>query len=161
MSAEKQILKEIESSLDVIKQNETKALNSLLRKTEVYIKKVHGEKSDYLSRYCELNFIPREAIYNSQHYRNEEAWNSGISNFKGLLELLNYELYLKIDTKSEMEFPDKITFSWLKAHVPLKYWIAFAGLLMSAFLAGVAFGELNLSKIIKNGKSNIETVEGE
>ncbi len=161
MSTEKQILKAIESSLDEIVQDETKALNSLLRKTEVYIKKVHGEQSDYFSRYCDLNFIPREAIYNSQHYRNKEAWDSGISNFKGLLELLNYELDLKIENRSNLEFPNKITFSWLKAHVPIEWWFAFLGLLFSVFLVGVAFGELDLRKIVLTGQNNSETIEKE
>jgi hypothetical protein len=43
--------------------------------------------------------------------------------------------------ESELVYPDKITLPWLKKHIEVKQWIYVVGLLVSIFLAGVAFGD--------------------
>lgn len=40
----------------------------------------------------------------------------------------------------ELEYPKKITWPWLKKHVDIKHWFYIAGLAITIFLAGVAFG---------------------
>jgi hypothetical protein len=50
--------------------------------------------------------------------------------------------------KTELQPPEKVTLKWIWEHVPYRYWLAFFGLLISAFLIGASIGETKLYKMI-------------
>lgn len=43
--------------------------------------------------------------------------------------------------KSELEWPQKVTLSWLAKHAPISLWLKVGGILITAFLLGVGFSE--------------------
>lgn len=45
-----------------------------------------------------------------------------------------------------LETPEQITVPWLLAHVPISFWIAAAGLLVSAFAGGIRVGQISAVK---------------
>ena len=130
MSAEQQ-LQEILSELGNIEFGDKEKLASLLRKTEVYLKKVFGDDSEYYERYCHLSFVPEGVIYNTGHYKNKEAWDIGMANYHSFLETVGYEFQMKnLGSRKELEYPAHVTFHWLRMYVPIKVWLSFAGLLV-------------------------------
>jgi hypothetical protein len=54
--------------------------------------------------------------------------------------------------KKELEFPEKITLTWLGRHVPIKFWILAGGILVSAFLLGINASRISIIKEIFNLK---------
>jgi len=47
-------------------------------------------------------------------------------------------------TKPELVSPEKVTIPWLLRHVPISLWLAAAGLLIGAFVAGVKASSLTI-----------------
>jgi hypothetical protein len=43
-----------------------------------------------------------------------------------------------------LEFPERVTLSWLWRHVPFSFWVWLVGLLVSAFLIGISIGQLKI-----------------
>lgn len=46
----------------------------------------------------------------------------------------------KSASPTELEYPSKITWPWLKKHVEVKHWFYIGGLVLTIFVAGIAFG---------------------
>ena len=44
----------------------------------------------------------------------------------------------------ELEWPQKITLSWLTKHAPISLWLKLLGALVTAFLLGVGFAQTKL-----------------
>ena len=53
-----------------------------------------------------------------------------------LLESYNFDLEPSSESQ-ELDFPQKVTLSWLYKHAPISWWFIFLGLLCSAFMLGV------------------------
>ncbi len=47
-------------------------------------------------------------------------------------------------TDYSLGFPNRVTIGWLVQYVPVKYWIAFLGLLVAAFILGIQAGRISL-----------------
>ncbi len=43
--------------------------------------------------------------------------------------------------QAELEYPKKVTLSWLAKHAPIGLWLKFAGMLITAFLLGIGFSQ--------------------
>lgn len=43
--------------------------------------------------------------------------------------------------KTELEYPQKVTLSWLAKHAPIGLWLKFIGMLITAFLLGIGFSQ--------------------
>lgn len=46
-------------------------------------------------------------------------------------------------SKKILSYPDKVTFKWLKDHVPIKLWLALAGVIVAVFVGGVQASKLS------------------
>jgi len=151
MKIENQILAELSSELEAIKIEDSERLRKLLRKSEVFVKRILGNETEYLQEIYSLTFVPQDYIYNTGHYKNTEAWEIGISRFKGILEKVLYEIEFaeKLD-KESVKYPDKVSVSWLVKNVPIKIWLTLASLLVTVFLSGIAFEQSDFYESIKN-----------
>jgi hypothetical protein len=147
MTKELDQLNKLISDLHDIGFGEKDKLASHLRKTEVYIKKVFGITSEYFEQFCQISFLPKGVIYNTGHYKNQEAWDGGISDYNSLLECLVYEFEMEgLRSKNELEYPKQVTLVWLKKHVPIKFWISLVSLLVASFFTGVTASEYGITK---------------
>jgi hypothetical protein len=54
-----------------------------------------------------------------------------------------------VESQKSVEYPEKVTLSWLYKHVPVKLWISFVAILLTAFSLGLAFSETKLYGTIK------------
>jgi len=59
-----------------------------------------------------------------------------------LKEFLNTEP--KMATAAGLEYPDKVTFKWLKEHVPIGLWFSLLALLATLYIAGVQSSKISL-----------------
>jgi len=60
----------------------------------------------------------------------------------------------KTINKKEIEYPKEITAKWLFQYVPVSFWVAFIGLLITVFAIGVGFSETQLYKMLKDNVVN-------
>lgn len=44
---------------------------------------------------------------------------------------------------TKLQYPDKITFEWIRKHVPIKIWVTIVGLVLSAFFLGLWMGHID------------------
>lgn len=51
--------------------------------------------------------------------------------------------------QKKLEYPQKVTLSWLVKHAPIGLWVKFAGVLLTAFLLGLGFSQTVAYKNIK------------
>jgi hypothetical protein len=68
------------------------AKNKIYRKILAFFNAHIPEKEEYFSQLSSITFRPKEGIYNSFHYRNNEEWKSDRKKLINLLELLKSEL---------------------------------------------------------------------
>ncbi|MGB8409276.1 MAG: hypothetical protein WCE58_05135, partial [Gallionella sp.] len=52
--------------------------------------------------------------------------------------------------ETELEWPQKITISWLSKHTPVDLWLKFVGVLIDAFLLGIGFAQTGLYADFEN-----------
>jgi hypothetical protein len=52
--------------------------------------------------------------------------------------------YKKTTANSKLDYPDKITLSWLREYVPVEFWKWLIGILFIVFSAGILFGQLSI-----------------
>jgi len=57
-------------------------------------------------------------------------------------------------SSGELEYPDKITLSWLRKYVPVQFWLWLIGALLSIFIAGIYSGQLNIVRELLKLKAN-------
>lgn len=57
---------------------------------------------------------------------------------------------ISIEPKPEIEYPQKVTLSWLAEHAPIGLWLKFAGILVTAFILGLGFSQTVAYKNMQN-----------
>lgn len=89
---------------------------------------------------------------------------ASLDNYQKLADLSQdvanvFEPVHKIEIKrpQELSLPDKITLSWLRRHVPIKFWLWFGGLLITAFLLGYNSNTF-LNTVTKSSPNNLMQV---
>ena len=132
-----------------------------LEETEKIKRKLMGffaahldDDSNYYSLLTKVSFRPKEGIWNSFHYKNNEAWLEGRRKFIILLELIENEFTEKLalpKSKSQNAFPKRDIFSsglfWtiLTVFCSVAY---FLGLYKAEFDKTAIQNELKKQKII-------------
>ena len=65
--------------------------------------------------------------------------------------------------RAELEWPPKMTLSWLFKHAPISLWVQFLGALIAAFLFGIAFSQTglyaNIRSLLETTKPEIQTTK--
>ena len=109
-------------------------------------------KNQYSPR---INQIFKEGVSNDLQipsYKSVEEIVSVIKSVETRIkrnpEFVKQKELVAMSSKKNIEYPSKITLKWLWEYVPINYWVWFLGLLISAFIAGIAFTEIPLYKNI-------------
>ncbi len=58
----------------------------------------------------------------------------------------------------DLEYPQKITWGWLKTHIPVGWWFKGSAIMLSVFLAGVAVGQSTIYKQLLIFGQNVEVI---
>ena len=136
MTDELDMLRKLQSDLRLVSNGDNEPIESLLRKTEVYLKRVFGKDSDYYERLNNIVLIKHEKIIGNA---DEESWSTFKSELSSLFDSIKYEFELShLKGTEEVGYPHKVTFQWLKNHVPIKIWISLSSLIVAAFISGVS-----------------------
>lgn len=121
----------------------------LVRNDALTLLERYFPESGYYEIARSLYFSPQGSIYNTGHYKNDEAWDYGT---KGLKEVLDrafdeYRNYGPRDLKNgKIEIPKNVTFLELWRIFPAKLWITIFGIVMAAFTLGIAVGRTTFIK---------------
>jgi len=108
---------------------------------------------DHLGRNKYSDSIRNSFNFGIQNYYGTPSYNCVsdiISNLSPAITRIerNPEILNKKENKERkikpLEYPEKLTYNWIKEHVPHNIWFWFFGLLVSAFTLGLVFGQSNL-----------------
>lgn len=75
--------------------------------------------------------------------RGDDVTDDYIKGPPGKKSESNQQNLQAVDNYDSLVFPDNVTFSWLKDHVPVKIWLAFGGALIAVFIFGVTAGQID------------------
>jgi hypothetical protein len=139
-------LADLAAAFDWITFDERAQLSDVLRTADLFIRRVFGDESHYYRQFCALEFVPRDVIYNTGHYKYKEYWSTASTQFRSLLAEMRDDLALFGSPGSSGTLPDKITVPWLIHNVSWEIWVWFFGLLATAFGLGVALSQTTLIK---------------
>ncbi|MHB0757001.1 hypothetical protein [Polaribacter sp. M15] len=119
--------------------------NKLIRKILGFFSANLEDNSIYFKQLSELTFSPKEGIYNTVHYRNNEAWANDRIGLINLLEILQNEIKEKMNLPKEKK--DSIFSSGL-------FWTILPLAIALAYFAGSYKAEYDKSDLEKELKEN-------
>lgn len=87
--------------------------NKVYRKILAFFNANIPEKEEYFTQLSSITFRPKEGLFNSFHFKNDEAWKSDRTKLINLLELLKSELEESkyASKKSESIFSSRLFWS--------------------------------------------------
>jgi predicted nucleotide-binding protein len=91
---------ELLAQLEALPHRDSKALDALLKRSEMYIRNIFGESSKYLNDLKRVHFFPQ--VYPSDEAYYNERWNSGANELKNLFQTMSEELALFDNASAEV-----------------------------------------------------------
>ncbi|WP_460219411.1 hypothetical protein [Psychroserpens sp. MEBiC05023] len=123
--------------------------NKLIRKILGFFSANLENDSIYFKQLSELTFSPKEGVFNTVHYRNNEAWSNDRIGLINLLDILQNEIKEKMNLpkeKKESIFSSGLFWTILPLAVALAY---FAGTYKAEY------DKSDLEKELKENKAEI------
>ena len=106
-----ELIKELEKLVFAIEELDYNSLDALLLKAKLYVKKVFGTKSDYISMIEKINF--HAMIYTFDDYTDTEndraSWKGGISSLKNIISTMMEDLRLSNPVDSSITLKKDVT----------------------------------------------------
>lgn len=117
----------------------------LIRNDAITLFERHFPNSSYLDSTRSLYFEPQGVLYNTGHYKNDQAWDIGTDNLKEIIERAydewkNYGPTEHHPKTGKIEIPKDVTFTELWSIFPAKLWVVLFGFLTAAFGLGITLG---------------------
>jgi len=142
MDKEKSIqrLKEQLEAIDEVKSSSFDApeFKKWRRGTRIVIERVFGERSKQILESQNITFFCGVAYPGMPDDADEEAFQSGVTSAKALLESMIQEVEefgaSAESSGSQLEAPERVTLVWLRQHAPVRLWLTAVSILFAAFI---------------------------
>ena len=122
--------------------------------TEIAIRKIFKGDQSHIDAFTAISYdLTLSSGLNPQEEESlsQRTYDKGLDQAEAILmsfinEIKEYPT--KEMPQKELQPPNTFTIHWAFEYVPLKFWVWFAGLLLAAFIFGVAVGQITLVREI-------------
>ncbi len=128
------------------------------RDTEVVISQVFSGDEKHIRDFTNITYGNQDLPYvidTAEEARHQRVYEEGLEHAESIITSCIDEIkqYWKEDGPTsilphELLLPEKVTIPWLLKYVPVRLWLSVLGLLLAAFLAGVASSRISIVKEI-------------
>lgn len=117
------MIEELEKTVSTLRELDYDSLNAFVLKSKLYVKKIFGEKSEYLNLIDSIDFHALLYLIDddfSNNQNDKEAWRGGISNLKNIISTMKEDIAISESLNEEslnISTPVKMSFTTNKIFI--------------------------------------------